>query len=82
VTGLWLEGMRTARRQRGGKLVDVEHKKPRTYRLLSTRRNSGSDRVGWYVVHYLTLSLPKPLHPGLLWIASLFLLKRSSRCCD
>jgi hypothetical protein len=44
--GLWLKGMRTAKRWRGGELVGVEHKKPRTYRLLSTKRNSGGNRVG------------------------------------
>ena len=38
-------GRRTARRQRGGELVGIEHKNPKTYGLLSTRRNSGSDRV-------------------------------------
>jgi len=42
--GLWLESIKIATRRRAGELVGVEHKKPRTYRLLSTRRNSGSNR--------------------------------------
>jgi len=81
VTGLWLEGIRIARRQRGGELVGVEHKKPRrTYRLLSTRRNSGSDRVGYVRCTLFDIVAAETAVPGSASDASLLL--RPSHCWD
>ena len=73
--------MRTARRQRGGELVGVEHKKPRrTYRLLSTRSNSGSNRVGYVRCTLFDIVATETAVPGSASDTSLLL--RLSHCWD